>query len=164
MGHTVAYTTQALCWHKPIKQIGNGFIKLIVKIADPVGVILQGNGMEVGAAADGEMTLFTTAQPDWQPGMSYGEDTMTGDIFIIAKKKGAEILHNQKLASTYSIGDPVYKTAAGTWTHVQGDGGAAASLLGEVGIVCGPADRVTSGVLKSIVDAFTATEPVDICL
>ena len=162
--HTVAYTTQALCWRTPIKAIGNGWIKLIVKIADPVGVIRQGNGMEVGAAADGEMTLFTSAQPDWQPGMSYAEDTMTGDIFIIAKKKGAEILHNQKLASTYSIGDPVYKTGSGTWTIVQGDGGAAASLLSEVGIVCGPADRITGGVLKGITDAFTATEPVDICL
>jgi len=160
----VAFTDQGLCWPTPIKAVGNGWIKLIVKIADPVGVILQGNGMEVGAVADGEMTLFTTAQPDWQPGMSYAEDTMTGDIFIIAKKKGAEILHNQKLASTYSIGDPVYKTAAGTWTHVQGDGGAAASLLTEVGIVCGPEDRVTGGVLKGITDAFTATEPVDICV
>ncbi len=160
----VAYTDQALCWSKPIKEIGNGYTKLIVKIADPSGVILQGNGMEIGAVADGEMTLFTTAQPDWQPGMSYAEDTVNGDIYIIAKKKGAEILHNQKLASTYSIGDPVYKTAAGTWTHVQGDGGAAASLLSEVGIVCGPADRITSSVLKKITDAFTATEPVDICL
>ena len=159
-----AFTTQAICWPKAIKEIGNGWIKLIVKIADPVGVILQGNGMEVGAAADGEMTLFTTAQPDWINGMSYAEDTVSGDIYIIAKKKGAEILHNQKLASTYSIGDPVYKTAAGTWTHVQGDGGAAASLLTEIGIVCGPEDRVTAGVLKGITDAFTATEPVDICL
>ena len=160
----VAFTTQALCWPTPIKAIGNGWIKLIVKIANPLGEILQGNGMEVGAAADGEMTMFTSAQPDWQPSMSYAEETMTGDIFIIAKKKGAEILHNQKLASTYSIGDPVYKTAAGTWTIVQGDGGAAASLLTEVGIVCGPADRVTDSVLKCITDAFTATEPVDICL
>ena len=155
----VAFTDQGLCWPKPIKEIGNGYIKLIVKITDPTGVVYQGNGMEV---ATGEMVLFTTGQPDWQPGMSYAEDTMDADIYIIAKKKGAEILHNQKLASTYSIGDPVYKTAAGTWTlAAQATGG---SLLTEVGIVCGPADRVTGGVLKSIVDAFTATEPVDICL
>ena len=157
-----AYTTQALCWPEPIKAIGNGWIKLIVKIADPVGVILQGNGMEIGAVAPGEMTLFTTGQPDWQPGMSYAEDTMTGDLYIIAKKKGAEILHNQKLATGLSIGDPVYKSAAGTWTLVAV--ATAACLLTEVGIVCGPADRVTGAVLKGITDAFTATEPVDICL
>ena len=161
---TVAHTTQALCWHKPIKAIGNGFIKLIVKIADPAGVIYQGNGMEIGAVAAGEMTLFTSAQPDWQPGMSYAEDTINGDLYIIAKKKGAEILHNQVLATGLSIGDPVYKTAAGTWTLVDGQAPVAASLLSEVGIVCGPADRETAGVLKGINNAFSTTEPVDICL
>jgi len=160
----VAHTTQALCWKEPIKAIGNGWIKLIVKIADPTGVIYQGNGMEIGAVQAGEMTLFTTGQPDWQPGMSYAEDTMTGDIYIIAKKKGAEILHNQKLATTYSIGDPVYKTAAGTWTLVDATDSIAACLLTEIGIVCGPADRITATVLKGITDSFTATEPVDICL
>jgi len=155
---TVAYTDQALCWKEPIKAIGNGWIKLIVKISD--AEVLQGNGMEV---ATGEMCLFTTGQPDWQPGMSYAEDTISGDIYIIAKKKGAEILHNQKLAAgTYKIGDPVYKTAAGTWTICAQ--ATAGSLLTEVGIICGPADRITATVLKGITDTFLATEPVDICL
>ena len=124
------------------------------------GGLLQGNGLELHD--DGSLTIFSTGQPDWNPGISLAEDMVNGDVFAIVKKKGAEILHNQKLAGAYSIGTCVYKTAAGTWTVADKD--TAASLLSEVGIVCGPADRVTGGVLKGIDDAFAATEPVDICL
>lgn len=156
----MAKTAQSDVWHKPIKAIGNGWIKLICFIVDQSGALLQGNGLELHD--DGSLTIFGTASPDWIPGISVAEDFADGDVYGLVKKKGAEILHNQKLAGAYSIGTCVYKTAAGTWTVADKD--TAASLLGEVGIVCGPADRVTGGVLKDIDDAFTATEPVDICL
>lgn len=155
----MAKTAQSDVYHKPIKAIGNGWIKLICFIVDQSGDLFQGTGLELHD--DGSLTKFSTAQPDWCT-VSVAEDFANGDVFGLVKKKGAEILHNQKLASTYSIGTCVYKTAAGTWTVADKD--TAASLLSEVGIVCGPADRVTGGVLKGIDDAFTATEPVDICL
>ena len=90
------------------------------------------------------------------------EDVADDDVYCLIKKKGAEILHNQKLAGAYQIGTAVYKSAAGTWTVADKD--TAASLLSDLGIVCGPADRITSGAVKDIDDALSATEPVDICV
>ena len=149
-------------WTTPIKAIGNGWIKLIAKITDPGGGgLLATSGLELAAAAS-EFALYTTAQPDWEHGISLAEDAVNTDVYALVKKKGAEILHNQVLVGAYSIGDPVYKTAAGTWTIAAGN--VATSLLHECGIVCGPADRITSTVLKDMDDAFTTTEPVDICV
>jgi hypothetical protein len=152
-------TSPSDVWHKPIKEIGNGYITLICKTVDQNEAVYAGNGMEVGD--DGALTQFTTDQPDFPPNITVEEDIADGDTYFLGRKKGAKILHNQKLASTYSIGDALYKSAAGTWTYADKD--TAQSLLMEVGILCGPADRITSGVIKDIDDAFTATEPVDIC-
>lgn len=155
----MAKTAQSDVWPKAIKAVGNGWIKLIAFIVDQAADLFQGSGLELHD--DGSLTVFSTAQPDWCT-VTVAEDFADGDVYGLVKKKGAEILHNQKLATALSIGTCVYKTAAGTWTVADKD--TAASLLGEVGIICGPEDRVTGGVLKGIDDAFTATEPVDICL
>lgn len=156
----MAKTSPSDVWNKPIKTIGNGYIDLICKCADQGGAVLAGTGMEVGD--DGALTKFTTDQPDHPSGVIVAEDIADDDTYFLGRKKGATILHNQKLASTYSIGDAVYKSDAGTWTYADKD--TAESLLHEVGIVCGPADRITSGVIKDLDDAFTATEGVDICV
>ncbi len=155
MGKTVASDV----WHKPIKEIGNGYIKFIARTAD-IGATTYwvGQAMEIGN--DGELLIFSTAQPDYNTGVTVAEPIVNTDRYFLAKKKGAEILHNQKLASTYVIGDCVYQTAAGTWTIT--DESTAASLLVDPAFVIGPADRVTATVLKGIDDTFTATEPVDI--
>jgi len=149
-------------WKEPIKAIGNGWIKLIAQIVDPgAGGILQGVGMGVSTTA-GNLTIFVTADGDWNAGITIAEDVVNTERYALIKKVGAEILHNQKLAAAYQIGASVYKTAAGTWSHV--DHAVGASLLTEVGIVLGPADRVTDSVLKNMDDAITATEPCCICL
>jgi len=158
----MAKTAASHVWKEPIKFIGNGYIKLIAQIVDPgAGGIKQGVGMGVSTTA-GNLTIFVTADPDWNPGITIAEDVVNTERYCLIKKIGAEILHNQKLAGSYQIGAAVYKTAAGTWTHADHDAGA--SLLTEIGIVLGPADRVTDTVLKGIDDALTATEPVNICL
>ena len=155
-------TSPSHVWKEPIKAIGNGWIKLVAKITDPGGGgLLATSGLELAAAAS-ELTLYTTAQPDWVHDISLAEDAVNLDVYALIKKKGAEILHNQKLAGAYSIGDPVYKTAAGTWTIAAGN--VATSLLHELGIVCGPADRVTATVVSNMDTVFTTTEPVDICV
>lgn len=155
-------TAPSHVWKSPIKAIGNGWIKLIAKCVD-IGVttLWQGQGLEIHATV-AQFGIFTSGQPDWQTGISVAEDIVDNDLYCLVKKKGAEILHNQKLAAAYGIGIPVYKTAAGTWTQAKGD--VPAALLSEVGIICGPADRYEGAVLRDIDVAFTATEPVDICL
>ena len=157
----MAKTTASAVWKEPIKEIGNGYIKLIAQVVDTAAGILQGVGMGISTTA-GNLTIFVTGDPDWNPGITIAEDVADDDRYCLIKKIGAEILHNQKIAGAYQIGAGVYKTAAGTWTHADHDVGA--SLLTEIGIVVGPADRVTDTVLKDIDDALTATEPVNICL
>jgi len=157
----MAKTAASDVWYEPIKEIGNGYIKLIAQVVDTNAGILAGVGMGVSTTA-GNLTIFVTADPDWNAGVTIAEDVADDDRYCLIKKIGAEILHNQKLAGGYQIGAAVYKTAAGTWSHV--DHVVGASLLTEIGIVVGPADRVTATVLKAIDDALTATEPVNICL
>ena len=157
----MAKTAPSDVWVRPIKYIGNGYIELIAAVVDTAAGILAGVGMGISTTA-GSLTIFVTADPDWIAGITIAEDVVDDDVYCLVKKKGAQILHNQKLAGAYGIGDLVYKSAAGTWTHA--DHGVADSLLGEIGIVCGPGDRITGGVLKDMDDALTATEPVDICV
>ena len=157
----MAKTSPSDVWPKPIKEIGNGYIELVAAIVDLNAAAIAGVGLAVSTTA-GSLTIFVTADPDWIAGLTLAEDYVDDDVYCLVKKKGAKILHNQKLASTYGIGDIVYKTAAGVWDHA--DHGVAASLLVEIGIVCGPGDRITSTVIKTMNDAFTATEGVDICV
>ena len=125
------------------------------------GGLKQGQGLAPSTTA-GNLTTFVTIDPDWNSMTTVAEDIADNDRYCLVKKVGAEILHNQKLAAGYQIGAAVYKTAAGTWSHV--DHAVAACLLSEIGIVVGPADRVTATALKGIDDALSATEPVNICL
>ncbi len=155
-------TAASHVWKEPIKEIGNGYMKVIAQIVDPgAGGIRQGVGMGVSTTA-GNLTVFVTVDPDWNAGITISEDVVNTERYCLIKKIGAEILHNQKLAGAYQIGAAVYKTAAGTWSHV--DHAVPACLLTEIGIVIGPADRVTDSVLKGIDDALSASEPVNICL
>jgi len=147
-------------WHNPIKEIGNGYITFVCLTVDQNEAVYAGNGMEVGD--DGAFTQFTTDQPDWPTNIIVEEDIADGDTYFLARRVGAKILHNQKLAGAYQIGSGVYKTGAGTWTVADKD--TAQSILMQPGIVIGPADRITSGVVKDIDDALSATEPVDILL
>jgi hypothetical protein len=157
----MAKTAASDVWHTAIKEIGNGWITFIARTAD-IGATTYwvGQAMEIGN--DGELLIFTTAQPDYNTGVTVAEPIVDDDRYFLAKKKGAEILHNQKLAGAYVIGDCVYQTAAGTWTIT--DESTAASLLVDPAFVVGPVDRITGGVLKGIDDAFAATEPVDILI
>ena len=157
----MAKTSATDVWKEPIKEIGNGYIKLIAQVVDTAAGIKQGVAMGISTTA-GNLTIFVTGDPDWNAMITCAEDVVDNDRYMLIKKIGAEILHNQKLAAAYQIGAAVYKTAAGTWTHV--DHAVAACLLGEIGIVLGPADRVTDSVLKDMDDAITATEPCFICL
>lgn len=157
----MAKTAASDVWHKPIKRIGNGYIDLIMRCADLGGDWFAGSQMEVGD--DGIFGKFVTASPDAPfAHVVVAEDIADDDTYFLGRKYGAEILHNQKLAASYQIGTAVYKTAAGTWTVADKD--TAGSLLSNLGIVCGPADRITAGVVKDIDDALLATEPVDICV
>lgn len=158
----MAKTAASDVWSEPIKEIGNGYIKCIAQCVDVgAGGLRQGVGLAPSTTA-GNLTVFVTVDPDWNGGITVAEDIVDDDRYCLVKKVGAEILHNQKLVGAYQIGAAVYKTAAGTWSHV--DHGVAASLLTEIGIVVGPADRVTATVLKGIDDALSATEPTNICL
>lgn len=155
----MAKTAASHVWHKGIKEIGNGYVLAIMRCSDAgAGGIQVGSGMML-AAVDGEMCVFADSAVHLT-GVTVAETIVDDDRYFLGKKKGGQILHNQKLAGTYKIADAVYCSATGTWTYAQS--GTANSLLGEVGIVVGPADRVTATVLKDIDDAFTATEGVDI--
>jgi len=158
----MAKTTASLVWYEPIKEIGNGYIKCIAQCVDVgAGGLKQGVGLAPSTTA-GNLTSFVSADPDWNAMITVAEDIVDNDRYCLVKKMGAEILHNQKLVGAYQIGAAVYKTAAGTWSHV--DHAVGACLLTEIGIVVGPADRVTATVLKAIDDALSATEGVNICL
>ena len=71
--------------------------------------------------------------------------------FIIT---GTPIYKYGKLASTYSPGDAVYESSAGTWTHVDAD--TAATLNYKPGIV-GYKERILSTGAKSSIDTAYAT-------
>jgi len=155
-------TSASDVWFEPIKAIGNGWMKVIAQIVDPgAGLHKAGIGLAPSTTA-GNLTKFVTIDPDWKSNITIAEDCLQTDRYALVKKIGAEILHNQKIGGAYQIGAAVYKTAAGTWDHV--DHAVGASLLTDIGIVVGPADRVTATVLKGIDDALSATEPVCICL
>ncbi|KKL82708.1 hypothetical protein LCGC14_1982060 [marine sediment metagenome] len=160
----MAKTTAKSVWERAIKAIGNGWVKFIAKCND-IGAttFYVGQSMMLSATA-GELVLAASMGTNnhTEFGLSVAEPIVDNDRFFLAKKLGAEILHNQKLASTYSIGDAVIQTATGTWTIAVSSTGA--HLLQKLGFVVGPVDRVTGGVLKGIGDAFTATEPVDILI
>ena len=157
----MAKTSASHVWKEPIKAIGNGWIKVIAQVVDTAAGIKQGVGMGVSTTA-GNLTIFVTADGDWNAGITIAEDVADNDRYCLIKKIGAEILHNQKLAGAYQIGAAVYKTASGTWSHV--DHAVGASLLTEIGTVLGPADRVTAEVLKDMDDALSTSEPCCICL
>lgn len=157
----MAKTAASDVWHKPIKAIGNGYIDLIMRCQDQNATRYAGQQMELHD--DGTFTIFATGSPDAPLAHAeVAEDIADDDTYFLGRKYGAQILHNQKLAGAYQIGTAVYKTGAGTWTVADKD--TAASLLQNFGIVCGPADRITSGAVKDIDDALSATEPVDICM
>lgn len=71
--------------------------------------------------------------------------------FIIT---GTPIYKYGQLASTYSPGDFVYESAAGTWTHVDAD--TAATLNYKPGVV-GYKERILSTFAKSSIDSAYAT-------
>jgi len=157
----MAKTAASDVWVKPIKTIGNGYIDLIMRCQDQQAARYAGTQMELHD--DGTFTIYATASPDAPLAhVIVAEDIADDDTYFLGRLIGATILHNQKLAAAYQIGTAVYKTAAGTWTVADKD--AATSLLGKIGIVCGPADRITSAAVKDIDDALSATEPVDICV
>ncbi|KKL73407.1 hypothetical protein LCGC14_2075210 [marine sediment metagenome] len=157
----MAKTDQDDVWSKPIKEIGNGYIELIAACVDFGATWQAGHGLALSTTA-GSLTIFVTADPDWIAGLELAETVVDDDVFCLVRKKGAKILHNQKLSAAASIGSVVYKTTAGVWALA--DHGVAVSLLGAIGIVCGPADRITATVIKNINDAFSTTEPVDVCV
>ena len=155
----MAKTAPSDVWSKPIKKIGNGFIDCIVFTVDDATTWWVGQGMQYGD--DGAFIKYATGVADFINGMlTLVEPKVDDDTYCLARKYGAEVLHNQKLAGAYGIGKGVYQTAAGTWTLLDKD--TAAAMLMRPGIVGGPSDRITSSVLKGIDDAMSATEGVDI--
>jgi len=160
----MAVDTRKKVWYKPIKDINNGYIELVCNISDPVGDLPVGHQMMLADVA-GEMCK-ATAMGDGnhvEYGFSVAEAVASGDVFALLRKVGAKILHNQKLVGAYSIGDAVIGIAGGgAWT--QAKSATAQHKDYKIGIVCGPADRYEGAVLRGIEDAFTATEPVDICI
>jgi hypothetical protein len=81
-------------------------------------------------------------------------DTLASNVsasFIII---GDPIYKYGMLAGTYSPGDAVYESSAGTWTHVDAD--TAATLNYKPGIV-GYKERILSTGAKSSIDSAYAT-------
>ena len=155
-------TSPSHVWHKAIKVHNWGGFDFICKIVDQDEALYIGNILMPHTVA-GDMTqaagMGTADQHDY--GVSVAEEVADGDTYCLAHKDGGRVLHNQKLAGAYSIGDAVYQSSTGTWTLADSDT-VAQSILMRVGFVVGPEDRVTSTAVKGIDDAFTATEPVDI--
>ena len=155
-------TTASAVWHTAIKYSGPGGFDFIARCTDPGAAKYIGYGMML-ADVDGELKLTTgpgTADiHDY--GLSVAEELANEDRYFLCHKDGGKILHNQKLASTYKIGDALYQSATGTWTYAK------SSVVGKLfrlGFLVGPVDRITGTVLKGIDDTFTATEPVDILI
>lgn len=157
-------TSPSDVWHKPIKQHGLNGTDFICHIVDQNEALYVGNKLMVHTTA-GTMTqaagMGTADQHEYN--ISVAEEVADGDTYCLAHMPGGKILHNQKLAGTYSTGDCLYQSATGTWTQADSDT-VAQSILMSVGFLVGPADRITSTVIKDIDDAFTATEPVDILI
>jgi len=155
-------TTASAVWHTAIKYSGIGGYDFIARCSDPGAAKYIGYGM-ILADVDGELKLSTGAgtanHHDY--GLSVAEELADLDRYFLCHKDGGKILHNQKLASTYKIGDAVYQSATGTWTYAKSS---VVGILFRLGFVVGPVDRITATVLKGINDAFTATEPVDILI
>lgn len=148
-----------MVWPTIIKAVGNGWIDVVAKMTDVAANWFKGQGLQMGD--DGAWILYVTANADFIGGfVVLSEPKVDDDTYGLVRKFGAEILHNQVIASTYKCGDGVVQTAAGTWTLFDKD--TAAHMLMRPGIIAGPEDRITSGVLKGINDAFTSTEGIDI--
>jgi hypothetical protein len=71
--------------------------------------------------------------------------------FII---EGTPIYEYGKLASTYNVGDSVYMSAAGTWTHTDAD---TAATLNYAPAIVGYKERILSTGAKSTIDTAYAT-------
>ncbi len=157
-------TSPSDVWVKPIKHMGQDGVEFICHIEDQNEAVLATHKLMIGTTA-GVMTqaagMGTADHHDYD--VEVAEDIADGDTYCLARKKAGKILHNQKLAGAYGIGDAVYKSAAGTWTQADSDT-VAQSLLHTLGFVIGPADRITSSTVKGMDDAFTTTEPVDILI
>ena len=148
-----------MVWPTTIKAIGNGWVDVVALMTDVAENWFKGQALQMGD--DGAWIKYATGVADFIGGFCVlSEPKVDNDTYGLVRKFGAEILHNQKLAGAYKNGDGVVQTAAGTWTLFDKD--TTAHMLMRPGIVVGPVDRVTAGVLKGINDALTATEPVDI--
>lgn len=158
----MAKTAASGVWNQGIKYRGIDGILFIARVND-----IGSNTWWVGqtmmlANVDGELVIASgmgvADHVDYS--ISVAEPIVDDDRYFLAYRMAGRILHNQKLASTYKIGDCLYQTAAGTWTIVK----SSTSLLERLAFLVGPADRITSTVVKKIDDAFTATEPADILI
>jgi len=155
----MAKTAASDVWKTTIKAEGNGWVDVVALMTDIAESWFKGQALQMGD--DGAWIKYATGVADFIGGFCVlSEPKVDDDTYGLVRKFGAEVLHNQKLAGTYKCGDGVVQTAAGTWTLFDKD--TAGHMLMRPGIVCGPEDRITGGVLKGIDDAFTATEPVDI--
>ena len=158
----MAKTAASHVWEKFFKYAGPGGFDFIARCPD-IGATTHwvGQGYML-ANVDGELCIAagmgTADHFDYS--ISVAEKIVDDDRYFLAHRDGGKVLHNQKLAGTYKIGDALYQTAAGTWTYAKS--ATAASLLCRLGFLAGPTDRITSTVVKGIDDAFTTTEPVDI--
>ena len=158
----MAKTAASHVWKEFFKYAGPGGFDFIAR-CDDIGANTWwvGQGMML-ANVDGELVkaggMGTADHFDYS--ISVAEPIVDNDRYFLAHRDGGKVLHNQKLAATYKIGDAVYQTAAGTWTYAKSS--TAASLLCRLEFVAGPTDRITSTAVKGIDDAFTATEGVDI--
>lgn len=159
----MAKTAASDVWSEAIKNRGIDGVDFIARCSDQGASLYVGKGMML-ANVDGELTVAagmgTADHFDYS--ISVAEEIADDDRYFLAHRDGGRILHNQKLASTYKIGDALYQTATGTWTYAKSATGA--SLLCRLGFLVGPTDRITATVTKGIDDAFTATEPVDILI
>jgi len=156
----MAKTAASDVWKEFFKYAGPGGFDFIARCSDiGAGAGFVGQGMML-ANVDGELTVAngmgTADHFDYS--ISVAEEIADDDRYFLAHRDGGKVLHNQKLAGTYKIGDCLYQTATGTWTIVK----SATDLLNRLAFLAGPTDRVTSTAVKGIDDAFTATEPVDI--
>lgn len=158
----MAKTAASHVWTEGLKYRGIDGVLFIARCND-----IGSNTWWVGqsmmlADVDGELVIAsgmgTADHVDYS--VSVAEPIVDDDRYFLAYRMAGRILHNQKLASTYKIGDCLYQTAAGTWTIVK----SSTSLLERLAFLIGPTDRITSAVVKGIDDAFTATEGVDILI
>lgn len=150
-------------WHKGIKYRGIDGVLFIARCTDPGAAKQVGYSMML-ADIDGELILSSGAgtadHTDYS--VSVAEELADLDRYFLAYRQAGRILHNQKLAAGYKIGDAVYESATGTWSYAKSSTGAC--KLMRLAFLVGPTDRITATLAKGIDDAFTATEPVDILI